>query len=259
MNNRFRIFGALLYSVPCLLDISVAAEPAPAIAVTREHGTCEDSVIGAAAIVPILDCNFFKTTVTSYHWWIVGEKSGKLEDTTDQTIDPDDLLRVEHTAQCSSTHQGKHLMEYCDAVATADGVKMMIWGGLPAFDSDLTVAIDAKRNFTCSFNAVYPAQTNHLRWKVTKKVLKLKSTKLEAGTRIYGWISVEFDEIDGKTAETHSYKVEGFFKPVIQSTPRDTTSNEGEQAGAGQPATQPADKVPVKDQPSTPTPKDAPR
>ena len=34
---------------------------------------------------------------------------------------------------------------------------------------------------------------------------------------------------------------------------------EGEQAGAGQPATKPADKAPVKDQPSTPTSKDGPR
>jgi len=33
----------------------------------------------------------------------------------------------------------------------------------------------------------------------------------------------------------------------------------GEQAGAGQPATKPADKPTVKDEPSTPTPKDAPR
>ena len=32
-----------------------------------------------------------------------------------------------------------------------------------------------------------------------------------------------------------------------------------EPAGAGQPATKPADKPPVKDQPSTPTPKDGPR
>ena len=34
---------------------------------------------------------------------------------------------------------------------------------------------------------------------------------------------------------------------------------EGEQAGADQPATKPADKPPVQDQPSTPTSKDAPR
>jgi len=37
----------------------------------------------------------------------------------------------------------------------------------------------------------------------------------------------------------------------------DTTK--GEQAGADQPATKPADKPPVKDQPSTSTPKDGPR
>ena len=35
--------------------------------------------------------------------------------------------------------------------------------------------------------------------------------------------------------------------------------NQVERAGAGQPATQPADKVPPKDQPSPPTSKDAPR
>ena len=35
--------------------------------------------------------------------------------------------------------------------------------------------------------------------------------------------------------------------------------NEAEQAGADQPATKPADKVPAKDQPSTPTPKGLPR
>ncbi len=36
-------------------------------------------------------------------------------------------------------------------------------------------------------------------------------------------------------------------------------SNKAEQAGADQPATKPADKPPVKNQPSTPTSKDAPR
>ena len=35
--------------------------------------------------------------------------------------------------------------------------------------------------------------------------------------------------------------------------------NKAEQAGADQPATKPADKPPVKDQPSTPTSKDGPR
>ena len=35
--------------------------------------------------------------------------------------------------------------------------------------------------------------------------------------------------------------------------------SKAEPAGAGQPATKPADKPPLKDQPSTPTPKDGPR
>ena len=39
----------------------------------------------------------------------------------------------------------------------------------------------------------------------------------------------------------------------------DPSKSESEQAGADQPATKPADKAPVKDQPTTPTPKDSPR
>jgi len=39
----------------------------------------------------------------------------------------------------------------------------------------------------------------------------------------------------------------------------DKRTAKAEQAGAGQPATKPADKAPVKDQPSPPTSKDAPR
>ena len=49
---------------------------------------------------------------------------------------------------------------------------------------------------------------------------------------------------------------QGEYRRIIETTiPHDKT----EQAGADQPATQPADKNPVKDQPSTPTPKVSPR
>ena len=45
----------------------------------------------------------------------------------------------------------------------------------------------------------------------------------------------------------------------IRESPANKQSKEAEQPGPAQPATQPADKPSVKDQPSTPTSEDAPR
>lgn len=112
-------------------------------------------------------------------------------------------------------------MEFCDAVKTKNGVKLMVWGGMPAYASDLTVTIDAKLNFKCAFSGVYPDYSGPLQWKVTKKTLKLKSDKLEERSRIYGWISVEFEERDNAAQKPRAFKIEGYFKPFIQSTPKD--------------------------------------
>jgi len=251
MQNPFRIFGAFLPAVLLMSGISLAGNPSPTIAIGPQKGRCDDAIPGVAAIVPKLDCKFFNTTETSYQSWIVEHDDGTLENTMGGTISSDELLRVEHTAQCTSSHQGKHAMEYCDAVATGDGVKLMICGGMPAYASDLTVTIHAKRDFTCAFSAVYPAPTNPLRWKVTRKALKLKSTGMEPGSRLHGWISVEFEEIDDKAKESHSYKIEGYFKPVIQSVPKDDPTDSSGPTGAAEPVVPAQGKPSVKDQSPT--------
>ncbi len=189
---------------------------------------CEDGIAGVAAVVPKLDCAFFKTTKTSHDWHIV-EHEGSLENTFGEGISAGDLLLIEHTASCKSSHQGEHLMEFCDAVATKDGVKLMIFGGMPAYASDMTVTFDAKLNFTCAFSAVYPAPTGPLQWRITKKTLKLKSDKVEAGNRIYGWVSVEFEERDNTAQKPRTYKIEGYFKPFIQSLPKEDGTQASEQ------------------------------
>lgn len=181
---------------------------------------CEDKIAGVAAVEPKLNCEFFKTTKTSRPWHLV-EHEGTLENTFGEGISAEDLLLIEKTASCTSSHQGEHLMEFCDAVATKDGVKLMISGGMPAYASDLTVTIDAKLNFTCEFSAVYPDYSGPLQWKITKKSLKLKSAKLDARSRINGWISVEFEERDNSAQKPRTYKIEGYFKPFIQSQPKD--------------------------------------
>jgi len=183
------------------------------------HEECEDNLVAVADVVPDLDSGLFKTSKTSRQPWIVENDGGGLEDTVDGSIDADDLLFVEHAADCVSNHQGEHAMEFCDAVKTADGVEFELAGGAPAYMSNLKVTIDAKRQFVCRFNAIYPSASGHLHWKVTKKAMKLKTAPGEPGARLCGWISVEFDEIDGGAGGPRHYKVEGFFKPVIQNAP----------------------------------------
>lgn len=176
---------------------------------------CEDAIVARAATDPKLDSPLFHTRKSSYHWWIVGDESGRLEDTMDGTIDADDLLQVEQTANCISSHQGKHLMENCEAVATTDGVSLTFVGGMPAYASGLTITIDSKLSYQCSFEARYPGGTNSIKWKITRKELKLKRSELLPGSRVYGWLSISFDETDSANV-TKSYKIEGYFKPVLQ-------------------------------------------
>ncbi|MBM4254511.1 MAG: hypothetical protein FJ147_01290 [Deltaproteobacteria bacterium] len=183
----------------------------PADAVTRD-----EALLGKAITTPKLDTPFFHTTETSYHWWIVEDDNGHVEDTTDGVIDANDLLRVEHTASCVSSHQGKHQMNFCDAMTTPNGVTLVFTGGLPAYASSLTVMIDRTLHYRCLFSATYPALTNPLQWKILKQELRLKSPDLRRGARIYGWLSVTFAEIDTITHETRTYKIEGYFKPVLQ-------------------------------------------
>ncbi|MCE9519294.1 MAG: hypothetical protein K8R87_07065 [Verrucomicrobia bacterium] len=188
-------------------------------AVKAPDNVCEDSIAGVAAVEPKLDCAFFKTTKTSRPWHIV-EHDGTLENTFGDGISAEDLLLIEQTANCTSTHQGKHLMEFCDAVKTKDGVKFTLSGGMPAYASDMTVTIDAKLHFKCEFSATYPDYSGPLQWKITKKALKLKSAKLDDRNRIYGWISVEFEERDNAAQKPRTFKIEGYFKPFIQSLPK---------------------------------------
>ena len=172
-----------------------------------------------ATVAPKLDTPFYHKTETSYRWWIIEDESGHLEDTTDGSIDADDLLRIEHTANCVSSHQGDHIMTFCEAVATANGALLEFSGGSPAYTSSLSITIDPKLNYKCFFTATYPAPTNPLKWKITKKELRLKRSQLTGGSRLFGWLSISFAEIDSVSNLSKSYKIEGYFKPVFQHKP----------------------------------------
>lgn len=177
---------------------------------------CEDSLTAAATIAPKLDSKLFHETQTALNWWIVESESGSFEDTLDGEISADDLVRIEETAACTSTHQGEHQMEFCDAVRDGESVQLSLSGGLPAYASELSIRIDPSLAFHCSFSATYPAPTDGLRWRITKKELRLKSREMTPGHRLFGWVSVIFEESDASGEQPKTYKIEGYIKPVIQ-------------------------------------------
>jgi hypothetical protein len=170
-----RIIASVLFGLVVPLAL---AEPSVEKQNEGEAGDwpCEDKLEVVAEIVPDLDCEFFRTLKTSRQPWIFeDEEDGSLQSTMGDTIDANDLMLLEQTANVVSTHQGEHAMEFCDAVKTGDGVELKIEGGFPAYMSSLTVTIDAKRKFVCKFQAVYPSRLRPLHWKVTKKAMKLKT------------------------------------------------------------------------------------
>lgn len=208
LNMRRSIIATLSMIMSAQL---IAGDPPP-------KSACEDGVSASVTISPKLDSPLFRETKTSLNWWIVESESGAIEDTTDGEIGPDDLVRIEHTASCTSTHQGEHLMEFCEAVQDGEGIRLSLSGGMPAYASSLHVIIDPTLAFRCDFTATYPAPTAPLRWKITKKELRLSSRDFVTGHRLHGWISVTFEETDG-AGQPKTYKIEGYIKPVVQHKP----------------------------------------
>ncbi len=206
--------GSIIGAVLMIFSAQLIASDQPS------KSACDDSVAAKATIVSKLDSPLFHEMKTSLNWWIVESESGAVEDTTDGEIGPADLVRNEHTASCTSTHQGEHLMEFCDAVRDGESIRLSLSGGMPAYASSLSVSIERSLAFRCDFSATYPALTPPLRWKITKKELRLRSRDMAPGHRVFGWISVTFEETEAvKGAQPKTYKIEGFIKPVIQHKP----------------------------------------
>lgn len=189
-----------------------------AVAVRTESG-CEDLNAARVIIDAKLGTKFFLAAVSSYPWHVIDHGGGRLEDTMDGTVDPEDRVKTEHTANCVSDHQGTHTMEFCDASFEGALTILKIWGGEPAYASSLTLRIAEDLNVKCSFEASYPAPVAGLAWRITKKSIRLRENHATAGERLYGWLSVEFEERsegEGKVV-WKPYKIEGYFKPVIRT------------------------------------------
>lgn len=218
------------------------------------NSACDDGIVAVATIDPKLDSPLFHETKTSLNWWIVESESGSVEDTNDGEIGPDDLVRIEHTSSCTSTHQGEHLMEFCEAVRDGELLRFDLRGGMPAYAGSLTVTIEPDLAFHCHFSAANPAPTPPQRWRIAKKELRVESRDFTPGRRLRGWISVTFEETVGE-GEPETYKIEGHIKPVIQHGQAISTTVErkAEQPNSGKPANNPESKSEGGDQPKPET------
>ena len=180
------------------------------------NSACVDEIKATPVVDPSLDTPFFHASTYSWPWPIVEKEDGSLEDTLGGHPARGSIKKLEHTAACVSTHQGAHDMSFCDAVLTDGVLRLRIHGGLPAYASALEIRVDPK-SFDCAFEAVYPAPQAGLRWRITKKTLKIKEEGWKPGTRFLAWVSVEFEEgvvNDGKEV-WKPHKIEGWLKPVV--------------------------------------------
>lgn len=216
------ILGALSCSNICW-GVDPVATPISEPAASETN--CIDQVISKAIVDPKLHSDFYEAKDASYPFHIIEHKDGHLENTLGGEITKEDATKIEHTAKCISSHQGEHLMSFCDAELTDEGLSLHVRGGLPAYSSSLTLLIDKEKSLKCSFTATYPmiVPGEKLSWTITKKDFKMTNDTSKSGERLFAWLSVEFDEtcvIDGKTS-IKSHKIEGFIKPIISDPIQD--------------------------------------
>lgn len=218
--KKIPTLSLILCAHSCPLMCSAAEPIKPTTAeIAPPEAACVDQIVSRVIVDPKLDSDFFRAKDASYPFHIIEHEDGHLESTLGDKITKEDAIKIEHTAKCTSSHQGDHLMSFCDARLSDEGLLLHVRGGLPAYASSLTLRVGKDKNFTCDFTATYPMTLpgEKLSWKITKKTLKMTDENFKSGQRLYGWLSVEFEEkcvIDGKTT-TKNHKIEGFIKPII--------------------------------------------
>jgi hypothetical protein len=207
--------GFLLLITAIGLPVSSAQQPKPFLS-----PSCEDKIEAKARVSEELGAKFFQVTTTSYREGILENEDGSVQNTMGDTITEQDLLRVEQTAECRSDHQGDHEMTLSLAEAKPRGMELSIFGGGPAYVGSLHVLIRPDLSYVCSFDASFFDPKVRARWKIIEKDLTLQGGSLEVGKRLYGRISVTFEEHHEKSGKSVVNKIHGYFKPVIMGKKR---------------------------------------
>jgi hypothetical protein len=164
-----------------------------------------------------IDSKFFRSYKASYPWYIIKNADGTFENTLGDEVSAEDKIPIEQTSNCVSTHQGKHVMDFCDAIYDAGTLRLEIHGGMPAYASSLMIIVKDSE-FFCLFRASYPAPVSNCTWNILSKKLLFKNRDIKKGRRLSAWLSVEFEErstYQGKTTTT-KHQIEGYIKPIVK-------------------------------------------
>ena len=107
-------------------------------------------------------------------------------------------------------------MNFCKAQSYGDILRIHIYGGLPAYASDLIITLEGAQ-YDCDFSAAYPAPNDGMSWRIKRKSLKLNKPVYHRGDDIRGWLSIELEETiwNNGTPTRKNYKLEGFFKGLV--------------------------------------------
>jgi len=161
--------------------------------------------------------DFFESYEASYPWYISRNEDGTFESMMGGEITEENKITIEHNSNCFSTHQGKHIMNFCDAIYKSGVLQLEIYGGMPAYSGSLMITIK-ESDFSCHFKAAYPAPVSDCNWNILTKKLIFKSKDIDKGKRIYVWVSVEFEETSTYQGEATAsrHKIEGYLKPVVK-------------------------------------------
>jgi hypothetical protein len=183
----------------------------------NDYESTTDEIQSKVIIDHKIHSAFFNSHKSSYPWYITRNEDGTFESVTGEKVSDRDKKPVEHTSNCISTHQGHHTMEFCDATYDSGVLTLEIFGGMPAYFSSLKIIVKGV-DFFCRFKGVYPAPVSNCRRKIIAKKLIFKDREIKKGKRLFGRVSVEFEETStykGVT-QTSRHKIEGYIKPVVK-------------------------------------------
>jgi len=208
----------LLKTFFAIVSISILCLPCTSVSQNcYDYNNTTDKIKAGLSFDSTMDSEFFRSHKASYPWYILRNDDGTFESTIGDEVSEEDKILIEHTSNCVSTHQGKHIMDFSDATYDAGTLRLEIHSGMPAYASSLMITIKDSE-FFCRFRASYPAPVSNCKWNILSKKLIFRDKDIEKGRRIYAWLSVEFEEIStyqGKTT-TMKHKIEGYIKPIVK-------------------------------------------
>jgi hypothetical protein len=213
--NRMRCLQKIFFTI---VSMTILCLPCTSLSQNcYDYNNSTDKLKDHIAFDNKIDSKFFRSYKASYQWYIIRNGDGTFENTLGDEVSDEDKIPREHTAHCVSTHQGNHVMDFCDATYDAGTLKLEIHGGMPAYASSLIITVKDP-GFFCRFKASYPAPVSNCKWNILSKKLIFRDKNIEKGRRLYAWLSVAFEEISTYQGRTTAmkHKIEGYLKPMVK-------------------------------------------